>query len=256
MRSISNTLKYRKICSEAYENEEIFSGFKRHPDYTEVLEHVNQIQGELYLNYIKQNSREIFDRIPDFKCNDSYGGGMKFDYSGIGEISPTTLRYIKVLCDIKDKIGDLKGKRVVEIGSGYGGQCLILKKFFGEIDYSILDIEEASSLSAKYLEKNGQNVNIIDISNLNSFKGNYDLVISNYAYSELDKELQDLYYESMIENAKSGYLTFNFVSDFWGIDSYSEKEILMKFSKKNIQVLDEFPKTFENNIILFWNEKS
>lgn len=256
MNSISNTDRYKLACLKAVENEENFSTFKRNPDYTEILEHVTQIQGEIYLDYIRQNSTEIFEMIPVFKSNDIYGGAKKFNFNNIGDISPTTLRYIKVLCDIKDKIGNIKGKKIVEIGAGYGGQCLILKKFFGQMDYSIIDLDESSSLCLKYLKKNGIDVNIIDMQNLDSLNEEFDLVISNYAYSELDKELQDLYYKYLIQKTKNGYFTFNFISEYWHIDSYSEKEIFTKFSEKKFEILEENPKTFENNIILFWSEKN
>ena len=36
-----------------------------------------------------------------------------------------------------------------------------------------------------------------------------DLVISNYAYSELNLELQNLYYENVIKNAKRVYMILN-----------------------------------------------
>jgi hypothetical protein len=46
---------------------------------------------------------------------------------------------------------------------------------------------------------------------LNQHQGDviYDLVISNYAFSELPSELQTRYIEKIILKAKRGYLTIN-----------------------------------------------
>ncbi len=172
--------------------------------------------------------------------------------STIGEISPSTLRYIKVLSDIKNKFGDISGKKIIEIGAGYGGQCLILSKIFNSLEYSIIDLDEASYLSNKYLSINGVDSRIVKISDVPSMDEDFDIVISNYAYSELDKNLQDLYYERIIKRSKNGYLTYNFISGLCNIDSYNKEEIFNKFSEKNIKILEENPKTFEDNIIIYF----
>jgi hypothetical protein len=71
-------------------------------------------------------------------------------------------------------------------------------------------------------------------------------------YSELYKELQDFYWEKIIKSSKNGYFTLNFISHLFNIDSYSKEEILSKFSEKGPKILEEEPKTFEKNIILYF----
>jgi hypothetical protein len=252
MNSISDTQQYKTVCINAATDDECFKVFKANPVYNGILEHVSEAQGNLYLDYIKNNSPELLDLIEDFKKNDIHGGTVRFTYPGIGDISPSTLRYIKVLSDMKNLFGDITGKKIIEIGAGYGGQCLVLNKLFTPSEYTIVDLDESSDLSKKYLKINDINPRVIKISEIDDINENFDIVISNYAYSELNKDLQDLYYDKIIKRSKNGYLTYNFISNLCNIDSYNREEVFNKFAEKRIKILDETPKTFENNLIIYF----
>ena len=252
MNSISDTQQYKTVCINAASDDECFKVFKRNPVYNGILEHVSESQGNLYLDYIKNNSPELLGIIEDFKENDIHGGTLRSTYPEIGDITPSTLRYIKVLSDIKNLFGDINGKKIIEIGAGYGGQCLILNKLFTPSEYAIVDLDESSELSNKYLKINGIKPRIIKISEMNKLDEDFDIVISNYAYSELDKNLQDLYYDKIIKRSKNGYLTYNFISNICKIDSYTREEVFNKFAEKNIKILEEVPKTFEDNLIIYF----
>jgi len=252
MQSISDTIDYKKVCLEASTNENLFNNFKNNPIYNGILEHVSKDQGQLYLNYINNNFQNLDEYIDRFKKNDIYGGTFLSEYDKIGYISPSTLRYIKVLSDLDTLFGDLNNKKIVEIGVGYGGQCFILSQYYKINDYSLIDLDESLLLTDKYLNKLDVSHRIININNISELDEDFDLVISNYAYSELSRELQDLYYEKVIKRSKNGYFTYNFISNLFNIDSYSKEEVFNKFSEKNLKIMDEYPNTFENNIILYF----
>jgi hypothetical protein len=120
------------------------------------------------------------------------------------------------------------------------------------LEYSLIDIDDALLLSDKYLNKLNVQHRLININDIKYLAEDFDLVISNYAYSELDKELQDLYWDNIIKHSKNGYFTLNFISDLFNIDSYNKEELILKFSEKNPKIFDEHPNTFENNIILYF----
>lgn len=252
MQSISDTIDYKNVCLEASTNENLFNNFKNNPVYNGILEHVSKEQGQLYLNYINNNFPNLDEYIDRFKKNDIYGGTFLSEYDKIGHISPSTLRYIKVLSDLDTLFGDLNNKKIVEIGVGYGGQCFILSQYYKINDYSLIDLDESLLLTDKYLNKLDVSHRIINIDNISELDEDFDLVISNYAYSELSRELQDLYYEKVIKRSKNGYFTYNFISNLFNIDSYSKEEVFSKFSEKNLKIMDEYPNTFENNIILYF----
>jgi putative sugar O-methyltransferase len=245
-------MPYKDICLLAATNEHAFNKFKRDTSYVAILEHVTEDIGREYFDIIAENFTDYKLYIDLFKMNDRYGDPRVFNYPDFGYVSPTTLRYIKVLSDLKKLFGDLDNKKIVEIGVGYGGQCFILRQYFNPNDYFLLDMNEALLLTNKYLNKLNTNHTILNIEDLDSLNEEFDLVISNYAYSELCLELQDLYYEKIIKKSEHGYFTLNFIGDVYGLNSYSLDQIKEKFSEKNISVLDEKPKTSEKNIILYF----
>src|ERR1039458_5754504 len=107
MNSISDRNDYKQVCLNASKYDLVFNAFKKNPAYNGILEHVSFEQGESYLEFIKSNAPEYIDCIDKFKGNDLYGGTLKYEYDEIGLISPSTLRYIKVLSDIKNIFKDL-----------------------------------------------------------------------------------------------------------------------------------------------------
>lgn len=252
MNSVSNTDSYKNICRLAFEDDNTFNRFKSDPSYNSILEHVSQEQGQLYLQNLNNNNFPYLLWLNDFKRNDIYGGTKTYYYNDIGNISPSTLRYMKVLSDLIKIFGDLNNKKILEIGVGYGGQCFILNQLFNIQKYTLVDMDEVLLLTNKYLNKlsvKHETINIKDVENIDE---DFDLVISNYAYSELSKDLQNYYYEKIIKKSKHGYFTLNFISHLYNIDSYSFLELQEKFKEKQFNLLEELPKTSENNVILYY----
>ena len=248
--SITDTDKYKGIIKLMLQNESTFNNFKQLPEYTEVLEHVSYKLGVEYLTLIKRDNPQLLERIDEFKMNDLYGNPKWFSYDEIGGISPTTLRYVKVLSDLI-KLGiDLTDKNVIEIGVGYGGQCLIISKNFKFKSYTLVDLKEPLDLTKKYLELS--NVNNVKFKEMNELgeKSIYDLVISNYAFSECAKEIQHIYSEKVFKNSKNGYITTNFTSDIYNVNSYNKGELLGLV--EDSYTIDEEPLTGKNNMILVW----
>jgi hypothetical protein len=122
-RSESDNGNYLSAVRGALENYSKFSNFKRHPFYRAILEHVSKDQGERYLEIVKKQSPQFLDdaTLTGLRKNDDIGNPIKHTYPSGGEISPTTLRYIKVASDIHNLFGDNLGDHVVEIGCGYSG---------------------------------------------------------------------------------------------------------------------------------------
>src|SRR5262249_29730903 len=131
-------------------------------------------------------------------------------YPGIGLISPTTLRYMKVAADLRGLFGPDLGKSIAEIGVGYGGQLLVNDSEFSMQRYDLFDLEPVLRLVERYLESHLLNC-AYQTSTLNQHLGEkaYDLVISNYTFSELPSQLQRKYIEKVLASAKKAYLTMN-----------------------------------------------
>ena len=110
------------------------------------MEHVSIEQGQLYYNLLKNT--DIINSFDKFKINDTLGNPITFDY-GVGDVSPTTLRYMKVLNDLMDN-WDLNGMNIIEIGCGYGGQYTILKQLIDVKSYSVVDLPEVIKLTEHF----------------------------------------------------------------------------------------------------------
>jgi len=256
--SISDTQAYREACLEAAKKNKVFSTFKQDSRYKEILEHTSYELGRLYLDEIKK-SNIIRKNIKKFKVNDKYGKPCVYNYQNIGKYSPSSLRYVKVLADLIERFGSLKGLEVTEIGGGYGGQCLIIQTYFKLKSYKIFDLPEVLQLAERYLQKN--NIFSVKMQTLNTFLQSHcnesskcDLLISNYAFSEISKDVQKTYLERIILHSKRGYMTVNQISNSCGVSSYATDTIVnILKTKGRVTVEAENPLTFEGNKLIWWD---
>ena len=250
--SLTENTPYQSLCEQAATNDNVFADFKRHPHYQQCLEHVSYESGGEYLDFIVQKDPDLVLLFDKFRENDSIGHPVIFDYGKYGWFSPTTLRYIKVACDLKQQFSDLSKMHIVEIGGGYGGQCKILAELTGFASYTIIDLPEALALTKKYLSLLGiQNVHFIENTNLSQV-GSYDLVISNYAFSEIDRSEQQEYLEQVINPTKNGYMTMNFISPHLQSISIDDLILGLYLNNRKGNVEKEHPNTGPKNLIIIW----
>jgi len=231
---------YINVCVNAVKDDSVFNNFRRINDYRTVLEHVSYQLGYEYLSFILSNFSHLLEEkniIKFFSQDlDNVGSPETFLYNINNKdynISPTSLRYLKVLGDLEKYFGDLSGLNIVEIGGGYGGQCKLVLDYFKVKSYNIQDDVNVIPLINKYLKL--FNYSIIDKTT------KVDLVLSNYAYSELNCELQQEYFDKFISKTKFLYLTG--VREDFCID-------ILKPLKDKILCVEEIPSSNSHNIII------
>ena len=196
---------YLDVCQYAANSDEFFKRFKSHPAYTHVLEHVSFEEGKQYL---KEIDIDYIDKLQEIKQNDAIGKPQTYDYPSIGNISPTTIRYVKNTSDIINKFGN-SFDSIVEIGGGYGGLCKVLSSFIKFEQYLLLDLEECNLLSRKYLSHFDLPTLSYRSEEIDEIDENFDLLISNYAFSECHKEVQQDYIERFIKKSNNFYIMHN-----------------------------------------------
>jgi hypothetical protein len=222
--------------------------FKSNSIYTIVLEHVSESQGLQYLNVIKDKFETFYKlNIETLKnmcsLNDKYGKTNKFHHENFMVCSPTNLRYILhsllILEDMKKY--KLDNVDIIEIGGGYGGLCFFIYNIatlygININSYTIFDLLEPSLLQEKYLNSlDIKGVKFYQLDNFNNIKNN-SFLISNYAFSEISKELQMEYIEKIINPYTSfGFLAWNFIPVY----NFVENSIIEKE--------EEIPLTCYNN---------
>ena len=258
-KSASDNGKYPELALKAATDPNVFSIFRRHHKYTEILEHVSYNQGEEYLKIIREKYNfkddDIFQIIsPLMKIGNPKLLKLR---SFPKEISTTGLRYLKVALEIKELFGTDIGN-FVEIGCGYGGQAIIIDQLLKVSSYTFYDLWQVNLLIKRFIELSSFNskysIRTIKEDTYNN-RNEWDLCISNYAFSELPKKLQSLYIENVLINSKSGYMIMNSGIDgnFGNIKNHSQKELLKLFQYSKIS--EEIPKTFKNNYLFTWGEK-
>jgi putative sugar O-methyltransferase len=250
VKSISDNGLYPDFCQKAAQDSKTFFNFRSEKVYTAILEHVDFEHGEKYLNEIQFNKNELLQNFDEFKKNDDFGNPILCNYPAYGKISPTTLRYIKVLSDLIKLFKNLQSFKICEIGVGYGGQCRIISSAYNLIDYTLVDLKQVLMLVQRYLDSFALRSSV-SYKTMNELCANeYDLVISNYAFSELPRNVQEVYLYKVILNSKRGYITFNNIGPI--NFSFSLSELLELIP--NSHVVEEIPLTHENNCIIIWGD--
>lgn len=221
-----NTADYLDLCRRAVEDDEVFANFRRMSPMNMIVENSPYKSGVEYLKCIQDKYPWLLDYMDKFKTSDTIGNPETFTYS-VGEVSPTTLRYVKTLGDLHKFFGHLDGKSIVEIGGGYGGLCKIIHDVYKPEYYRIYDLFEAQALQFKFLDK-------FDVpciySVLPSAPKEIDLLIAMYSWSELSHDLQKEYLTNVISKAKNCYIMLNYDMDF----SYQ----LLKDAFPNAEITD------------------
>lgn len=248
--SLSDNQVYPNFCLRASTDLKHFSNFRRNIVYKQILEHVTFELGQEYLDEIPKN---LLMHIEKFKKNDDWGNPELFQYPKIGEVSPSTLRYVKVLGDLLKLFGDMEEYKVAEIGVGYGGQCRIINSICNPQSYTLIDLKPVLMLTQRYLD-NYILKSTLDFKTMNElYPKEYDLVISNYAFTELPRAVQDVYLQKVILNSKRGYITYNEITPTH-FNSYKRDELIAKIS--GAQIIDEKPLTNDKNCIIVWGSQT
>tara|TARA_R100000231_G_scaffold134654_1_gene108422 strand:- start:1387 stop:2217 length:831 start_codon:yes stop_codon:yes gene_type:complete len=204
---------YLSHCKKAVLDPTCFENFKSSSRYKPILEHVTLQQASDYLADITKTNPFLLDKLEDFsKANDLIGNPSKLSIQ-VGErnihISATTIRYVKVLSDLISLFGSLEGANIVEIGGGYGGLATVINEMFSFDSYINVDLEWPAKLSKLYTSSLGiKNFNTKTPNSLDTV-GNFDLFISNYAFSECNLETRQFYFNKVISKSKMGYITHN-----------------------------------------------
>ena len=210
----SNSFGYIEACKEAINDDDFFHRFKDDPRYRVVLEHLSPQQASYYLRALATKNPKLALELTKFTINDTVGRPrdvIPIDFQDNRTpvlITPSTLRYVKVLCDLLKEFGSLNEMNIVEVGGGYGGQCLVISQESTFKSYSLIDLEQPVQLAHKYLNHFGlENIHPHTPDDLPN--SSFDLFVSNYAFSEIAKSTQDVYIDKVLSRCTRGYITWN-----------------------------------------------
>jgi len=240
---------YPSLCGSAVKNPEIFKKFRSSRVMVEALDHVSIEQGNGYIAEILKHTSwsEKFTKV--LVEIDKVGDPRKFRFRPYGTFSPTLLRYLKVYTDLKKNFGSLQNLTIVEIGIGFGGQASLISLLDKPLSYTYYDIPPVLELAQKFTKELNVPGNFTFIDGRNPKPSKPDLVISNYAFSELNRDVQDQYLKNVVLSSPRGYITWNNLSAE-NLGGYSLAELIRLIP--NSQIFPEKPNTSESNAIIVW----
>jgi len=119
--------------------------------------------------------------------------------------------------------------------------------------YVLVDIQPALMLAQRYLDHFVLG-SVLRYRTMNELESDdYDLAISNYAFTELTREIQEVYLEKIILRSRRGYITYNEITPA-AFRSYRADELLRVIPGS--QQFEERPLTHPNNCIIAWGMKA
>lgn len=254
-RSDSDDGLYQSSIKNFLSSTKSFNNFKQNPFYQKILEHTSKQAGQDCLDIINTQTPEMLENKLDlFLQNDEIGNPDIYYYDEVGEICPSTLNYIKVASDIKKLFGDKIKGNIAEIGCGYGGQALILDSVFDIDEMILFDLQIVNKLISKYLEHFVLNSSY-KVSTLNEAQPKtYNLVVSNFAFSELPKALQIKYIEKVLSRSSHGYLIMNTGKGNHTGESEDDRLSVddLRSLLPDFEIFEEKPLTSKHNYVIAW----
>jgi hypothetical protein len=207
-RSDSENLEYSNYVERVSSNPHGLANFRRPYVYRQILEHVNWKFGRLYLERFVDlggDPKEI-NRVA---AHDDVGNPRKYFYSEYGWLNPTQIRYLSVKQELANLFDMESIDTVGEIGCGFGGQYVTLARSYELKEYHFYDLAAVQRIIKFYLSNFTLRTTSIFPSIKSITPKSFDLVISNYAFSELPKSVQLEYIEKILFNSKRGYMIMN-----------------------------------------------
>lgn len=213
--------------------------WKRLQGVNYMLEHLSYEHARVYLEYLIKDGLTP-DLIQNLcELNDKHGGTSIYGFPYDIKASTSSIRYIRHAYDVCNHI---KKKnidspvRIVEVGGGYGGLCLIMCELAKLLnvsigEYYIYDISSVQSLQKYYLKNFKEVFDIVKWQDCTTFGETLttdmsNILVSNYCMSEIPNEYRKKYLTHLLPKIQGAYFAWN-----WGskedlpIDREEEPEI-------------------------------
>jgi len=245
---------FSALCERAANDPGTFLRFRACESIIHVLDHVTIEEGRDYFKFLKTHHESFLEKdVKDFVLEtDKIGRPVRYWYREFGYLSATFMRYLKVTADLERLFGDISDLKICEIGIGFGGQTAITSKILGATQFSLCDLPAVTSLASRYLQVAAPGAQVFCVDGRNPVRVDSDLVISNYAFSELNRSTQDMYLNNVCLIAPRGYITWNH-SAWKYLDGYSLAELTRLIPGS--QIIPEIPLTNPHNSIIVWGHR-
>ena len=181
--------------------------------------------------------------------NEEIGNPVIHNIQGVS-VTRGALMHLRCLHNIINYLGLENVSSIVEIGSGYGGQCKIIKSWH-DVPYTCIDLKETLNLCRAYTQAcDVKDVEYFDTDETPKLSTN--LVISNYCISELDEQGIDFYFDNIIDDSDMFY----FEVGNYKQDMDSHKHLIKRCRNKfDTNIHEEAPKCGSHRNVFITGKK-
>ncbi len=194
-------------CHELLAEPERLARF-RVPGECPFIQGVVDNTGPGYAEELWRQAELLFDAqsiLPACHKADAVGSPETAELPCGTEISGTTARYAFICGVLHRLFGDLDGKRVAEIGGGYGGLACLLLESYPALDYACYDLPTASRLQQEFLKLSG-----VDLTRAQwpyvAFPRACDIIVSTCAFAELGPHAMAWYMDFVMSQSPAGMI--------------------------------------------------
>lgn len=255
--SIADGLPYKNFCEQVMNDKtgELLKNFRRNPDYDLVVPG-NRCGDEMFehLDLLKLDYPEMLEFMYLFeKDQGEFGNPRKYQFD-VGNFDVPLILHIYYLALTRRYFGDLTGMKILEIGPGVGLFFKVLTDLYN-VQYSCVDLKAPLYIVQKHIEflnrmKFVDKLITCDEVCSDNFAGDeYDLVVSDCAFNELHRDIQEIYLKKLFNKSKRGRIAFYSVDLNLIIPNLNIVQIYEKLDKitKNIRYDLRVP-------TLYWDE--
>jgi hypothetical protein len=222
------------------------NNFKQDDNLTYMTEHIGEKQmyygEEWYKEISNLNMIDNNYLIYLLNLNDRIGNPWLCNINNIN-CSPNSLKYVYFgLLTIKHILNkNINNINIIEIGGGYGGQCLILQELLNKFNiiynkYIIIDLDNVSNFQKKYIEINNMSRKC-EFINYEKYKeynfDNNNFLFSSYALSQFIDINRNNYYENLLKYIIGGFIVWNTINIDFPLKYNLEREIPLTSAHNN-----------------------
>jgi hypothetical protein len=231
--SISSSMPWVALCANLADGKLDSRNFRRMRAVRQIVETVGPVDAKFYASRIREWGQEWL-HDSGVHALDGWGDPVRLPGWYLGTprpFSPTTLRYLATALWLKRKGLLADGDEVAEIGVGFGGLAAMNGLISGTRTM-LVDLPQVESAAMRMLHecKLTQHAAIDDAPTRRSIP----LVISNYAFTELNGKLQELYMDEYLKHAKHGLIISNAAVFARTIGGRSDEELLDWFRAEGL----------------------
>ena len=220
--SISGTMAWPAACAAMLAHPGGDIDFRRRAAVRDVVETLGPVDGAYHARLIKNAAPGLLDD-PRVLAAAAWGNPVRWPGVLLGTggwFSPTTLRYLSHALWLKSRGFLANNAVVVEIGVGYGGLA-VMNEIVSKACTLLVDLPVVVDVARNVIRRLGHAAALAE-----NHEGRPVCVVSNYAFSELNRELQDEYMEKYLVGSAHGMILSNAGVFAGAIGGRSDEELV------------------------------